>query len=220
MKEKKRHILFLTMFTVFLTTVLVLPPPVSAGPLEPPDNAVDINGNPVPTMLTLSEIYFAISGEVTCLDVPQSVRFVINGDGTVTDCDNGIMWDQNANRFGQMNWYTAIGECDNLELGGHNDWRLSSLEELMSIVDTRFSTYCISNTEGDDQWEEGDPFLGVIAAPYWTSTVHTDDDFFAYLVTFGPWTSSTGYEFPCGANFTVNKENLDLTFGAWCVREP
>jgi len=45
------------------------------------------------------------------------------------------MW-QNTNDQ-TMKWPDAVVFCENLELGGHDDWRLPSLDELQGIVDMK-----------------------------------------------------------------------------------
>lgn len=65
---------------------------------------------------------------------PQSFdTLVINGDGTVTDDGTGLTWQQNCP--GKMTWKNALEYCENLSLGGHNDWRLPSIKEIFSLVD-------------------------------------------------------------------------------------
>jgi hypothetical protein len=84
------------------------------------------------------------------------MSFTSNGDGTVTDNNTGLMWQkcsagQNATTCSGIastyNWFQARGIfnltynplnrdiCGSLELGGHNDWRLPTKKELITIVD-------------------------------------------------------------------------------------
>jgi hypothetical protein len=74
------------------------------------------------------------------------MSFTNNGDGTVTDKNTGLMWQQqdDGNTY---NWYQASGTydasynptsqdvCGALTTGSYTDWRLPSKEELISIVD-------------------------------------------------------------------------------------
>jgi hypothetical protein len=57
-----------------------------------------------------------------------------NGDGTVTDNVTGLMWQQTVST---MNYppSSAATYCTALTVGGHSDWRVPSLVELISIVD-------------------------------------------------------------------------------------
>jgi parallel beta-helix repeat protein len=62
---------------------------------------------------------------------------VINGDSTVTDTSTGLMWQQQT--AGEMTWEDAIRYCEDLSLGGYNDWRLPNRNELQSLIDyTRY----------------------------------------------------------------------------------
>ncbi len=60
-----------------------------------------------------------------------------NGDGTVTDLNTGLMWEQTP-EAGPVTWGQAEFYCTELTLGGYDDWRLPTLKELFSISD--FST--------------------------------------------------------------------------------
>jgi hypothetical protein len=59
-----------------------------------------------------------------------------NGDGTVTDLNTGLMWQQgdSQNEFGKT-WQTARDYCTNLTLSQYSDWRLPNIRELVSLVD-------------------------------------------------------------------------------------
>ena len=59
--------------------------------------------------------------------------FTDNGDGTVTDGNTGLMWQQDEG--GQMSWEDAITYCEGLSLAGYTDWRLPNIKELESITD-------------------------------------------------------------------------------------
>lgn len=60
--------------------------------------------------------------------------FVDDDDGTVTDNNTGLMWEQIPSPDG-FSYQDAIEYCENLELAGYDDWRLPSLKELFSISD-------------------------------------------------------------------------------------
>lgn len=59
-----------------------------------------------------------------------------NGDGTITDLVTGLIWEQ-AHHSERLGYYAAKAECENLQLGGRNDWRLPAIKELYSIIDFR-----------------------------------------------------------------------------------
>lgn len=64
----------------------------------------------------------------------RSHHFVDNGNGTVTDTDTGLMWQQETAPDG-MNWQNALSYCEDLILGGYDDWRLPNVVELISLAD-------------------------------------------------------------------------------------
>lgn len=61
-------------------------------------------------------------------------RFENNGDGTVTDTLNSLMWAQKDNGD-LINWQAARSYTQNFNGGGYNDWRLPTLKELESLYD-------------------------------------------------------------------------------------
>ncbi len=58
--------------------------------------------------------------------------FTDNGDGTITDNVTGLMWQQVPDSI-NMSWEEAKEYCENLELGGYDDWRLPTVKELFAI---------------------------------------------------------------------------------------
>lgn len=89
--------------------------------------------------------------------------FTINGNGTVTDPRNGLVWQQcsigmtwNGNTCTgsakEMNWISAIREAKGNRFLGNSNWRLPSKEELESITG-RYHFGCKDN----------DPNLGQLA---------------------------------------------------------
>jgi hypothetical protein len=57
-----------------------------------------------------------------------------NEDGTVNDEVTGLVWAQNVSEA-SMSWKDANEYCEDLELGGYDDWRLPTVKELWSIRD-------------------------------------------------------------------------------------
>ena len=60
-----------------------------------------------------------------------------NGDGTLTDTVTGLMWqleeDGEERKYGE-----ALMYCQMLDLGGYDDWRLPSKEELQRLASAGF----------------------------------------------------------------------------------
>jgi len=86
-----------------------------------------------------------------------------NGNGTVTDSVTGLMWEQKTDDGGNRDkdetytWKDALAYCEDLLLGGHEDWRLPNIKELERVVDLESSNPAIdaayfSNTNNGLYW--------------------------------------------------------------------
>jgi hypothetical protein len=61
--------------------------------------------------------------------------FMVSADKTtVRDLNTGITWERTPSS-GQRSWQGAVNYCERLQFSGHDDWRLPSLKELLSIED-------------------------------------------------------------------------------------
>ena len=122
-------------------------------------------------------------------DVPTQVRafygqdaqhagpqpaFQDNGDGTVTDFNTGLMWQQKRT-IGKTYWSSACDYCDELSLADHSDWRLPTRSELISIVDYGYQ----SSLPAIDQ-----KYFPGISDRYWSSSGFTYDLGDAWYVDF------------------------------------
>ena len=92
-------------------------------------------------------------------------RFVDNNDGTVTDSKTNLMWLKNGwrlNFLSAVTWWQAVDKCNNFNQGGHNNWRLPSIEEWLSLIDIRNQNPALI---------EPNPFQNVIShMPYWSNS--------------------------------------------------
>lgn len=86
-------------------------------------------------------------------------NFKNNGNGTVTDLATGLTWQHQDDDF-DRNWVDANDYCQEMSLGGNQDWRLPSIKELQSIVDYRNDSPSISPTF----------FPGTNPTTYWSET--------------------------------------------------
>jgi hypothetical protein len=103
---------------------------------------------------------------------PIEERFVDREDGTVEDVATGLVW-QKETAPGLHSWCQALGYCEGLELGGHDDWRLPNVRELQSLLDFRQVSPAI------------DPVFGAVADLYWSSTSSVNVPQYAWYVGFG-----------------------------------
>lgn len=120
--------------------------------------------------------------EIPCTDTGQDAesqagvdwptpRFTTNPDGTVTDNLTDLVWLQDADCFGQVNWQGALDAvmdlndglttCVNYTAGTFDDWRLANIKELLSLVDY---------DETGPALHSSHPFLNVQLHFYWSST--------------------------------------------------
>lgn len=121
------------------------------------------------------------------LKTGQTTSYAANDDGAyqsgvtrsytrandiVTDNVTGLMW-QDDTTPSAMTWDSAINYCEDLTLGGYNDWRLPSRAELLTIVD-RSRVYPSIDSA----------FLNVIPDYYWSFVSYTADVHYIWGVLF------------------------------------
>ncbi len=96
------------------------------------------------------------------------MSFKDNGNGTITDQNTGLMWQQIPNPEG-MTWAQAKEYCEKLELGGHTDWRMPTLKELFSIsnfeagwpyLDTKYFSLSSNGVTKDEQYWADNKYVG------------------------------------------------------------
>ena len=98
------------------------------------------------------------TGEITCpsegsdfygQDATYSVNipsYTNNSDGTITDNNTGLMWQQA--QGSQVTYDEAVALASVQNTGGYTDWRLPSIKELYSLI--QFSGQDVSGLTGDD----------------------------------------------------------------------
>lgn len=59
-------------------------------------------------------------------------RFIINGDGTITDTKTELMWAKQDNGI-PINWNDSVIYCQNYSGGGYQNWRMPTLDELATL---------------------------------------------------------------------------------------
>jgi hypothetical protein len=99
-------------------------------------------------------------------------RFIDNGNGTVSDSTNGLVWQQ-ADDSQTRKWAEAIAYCQNLTLADKKDWRLPTRQELKSIVDDARSSPAINTT-----------YFTINGTRYWSSSTYDDNPELACFVFF------------------------------------
>ena len=98
-----------------------------------------------------------------------------NGDGTVTDDNTGLMWQQTP-PTDKMTYDETLEYIENLKIGGYTDWRLPTIKESFSLanLDGQLNagdiSQCVPYIDSDYFdffYDEGRPYTG----SYWTSSV-------------------------------------------------
>jgi len=107
----------------------------------------------------------------------------------------GLVWDKSPNNTKLRDWVNACSYCYAREVGNRKGWRLPTVEELASLVDTSNNSPALPTDH---------PFTNVMSYNYWSSTTLADSTGYAWLVSFFD-----------GAVFSDDKNN---DYYVWCVR--
>ncbi len=121
------------------------------------------------TVITCPATGTPLSGQDAQYNGPPPA-YTDNSDGTVTDGNTGLVWQQNtADTDGSMSitsgdeitWQAAVDYCDTLSFASYDDWRLPTSFELHSIVDYGRSYPAIHPV-----------FTTVLSSSYWSATTY------------------------------------------------
>lgn len=69
------------------------------------------------------------------LVLAATLSFTLAETTIVKDPSTNLMWEDTKHVLNGVSYYEADTYCKSLTLGGHNDWRIPTLRELLSIVD-------------------------------------------------------------------------------------
>ena len=129
--------------------------------------------------------------------LPAAERFkiVMNNDEAVLDRETGLVWEKSPDTT-ERTWTSACSHCYQRQVGGRKGWRLPTIEELASLVDT---------SQSNPALPEGHPFTNVQWDYYWSSSTYAGDTSHAWSVNFG-----SGFVYNC-----YGKSNDNYV---WCVR--
>ncbi len=64
----------------------------------------------------------------------KGARYVVEGE-TVRDATTGLTWSRENIGGKRLTWADAKAACEALKIGGHSDWRLPTVQELLTLVD-------------------------------------------------------------------------------------
>jgi hypothetical protein len=129
----------------------------------------DIDGNEITTPGETDDCY---GQDAQFIGLASS--YEINGDGTVTDLNTGLMWQQTPD-FERYNFYDAFDYVDELEIGGYTDWRLPTIKELYSLLNSNGRLDASSSASSqpylyDDYFDFEYDETMLYAGQYWSST--------------------------------------------------
>jgi hypothetical protein len=203
MKNKKYNVLAIVFYLVTLAIALGLPNISLAGTIQLPktgqSTCYDTSGNLIPCAGTEQD------GDIQTGVAWPDPRFNDNADGTVTDNLTGLMWIQNANLSGYMNFQQALDYVKTVNVGNYTDWRLPNVNEFESIINAQ--------ALNSSSWLNSQGFTNVQSDWYWTSTTgsHNKIQIFNYAWQFyagqgnlaGCIKSGNGYIWPVRGN-TIN----------------
>src|SRR5213594_1015962 len=131
------------------------------------------------------------------VDPCNSSRFkCVMGGEAVRDNETGLVWEKEPSPTLQL-WPNARGFCATKTVGGRKGWRLSSIEELASLIDP-------SVPSPGPTLPPGHPFLNVQQDAYWAATTDAS-------VSTNAW----GGDFNDGSVHAFIKT---FTLLVWCVR--
>ena len=185
MRTNKQLNKAVTIFITVICTVLLAPCIVTAEELQP---AALLQ----PRLKPLDKVQPTWSQKL-----PANKRFVLVLDGeAVLDRETGLVWEKSPDTT-KRNWNDAVIYCYNKEVGGRKGWRLPTVEELASLVDT---------TQSNPALPSGHPFQNVQSHYYWSSTTGASYPYYAWLVSM--YDGYVGYGNKSGSIF----------YYAWPVR--
>lgn len=118
------------------------------------------------------------------------------GKAAVFDKETGRVWEQSPDT-NTRTWFNALVHCYQREIGGRRGWRLPTIEELASLVDT---------SQPAPRLPAGHPFSNVQSANYWSATTDAGNASNAWFVEFDTGVESAG-----------DKAISSILF-VWCVR--
>ncbi|MFT6928060.1 MAG: hypothetical protein ACJAZP_003708 [Psychromonas sp.] len=167
--------------TVKLTPAVVKVNPAAVKVTQPvlPDTGqsvqYDIDGNKMAA--SESSLYTGQDASIQ----GNALRYQDNGDGTVTDLNTGLTWQQ-AHDFTRRNLQDSTDYVKSMTLAGHSDWRVPTIKELYSIADfdgqlikpgdQGVSKPYIDTDYFEYQYDERLAFAG----QFWSSTVYVKND--------------------------------------------
>ena len=170
---------------------------ISSNDPDSPNYLVPISGNsqitlPTQVIQTGQDVGFSPQDDGNLKrGFPRMVqRYIKNNDGTTSDQLTGLMWLTHASCMGsgsfksalsriqELNEHAAYGECSS----AYHDWRLPNKNELLGMIDYSQSNPAI---------QTNNPFIGLMAKPYWSSTSFSNTHIWTVNMSTGDLVTTT-----------------------------
>jgi hypothetical protein len=153
---------------------------------------------------TIIYLGLLLTGLASAAAFAAQPRFVVSepaaSEPVVTDVATKRMWQQSSTLEARVTWANALEHCETMTYGGHDDWRLPSIDELLSIVDEKKVDAPAVNTNF---------FTGFSAfSGLWTSTTHRKQPTAAYVVYFNEQNTTVGRGGVGGLSKSFNAQAL------------
>lgn len=130
-------------------------------------------------------------------------RFVVLaafGNQAVLDMETQLVWERTPHPTYTSWWNSGYSQCGIKSVGGRKGWRLPSLYELMTLVD--------SSVSSGPMLPAGHPFIGLQATDsFWTTSIASQGNDYAVGVRIG---TSVLTAYP----------KVSYAARPWCVRGP
>jgi len=182
MQDKKNRDFFIISLMLFVSLIYILSKDISIQNLEGGSfksffsnafvNQFGAIGTANATSTTRAVATSTVSNiqGVKGLPPESPTNYTDNRDGTISDNYTGLVWikctqgmsgsDCKSGSPSLRVWSKARTECDDLTFAGKTDWRLPTLKELQSIVNSKEYDPAINKTF----------FVNTTDNPYWTET--------------------------------------------------
>ncbi len=140
--------------------------------------------------------------------LPAAQRFVVlvafNNAG-VLDNNTGLVWEQMPATT-KRNFQDSTYACANKNVGGQKGWRLPSIPELASLIDS-------SVAPSSPTLPTGHPFTNVQSEGYWSASEHSVTPSTAWVAFFGQVVGGP----PLAGDLGSDNKGSGSHY-AWCVR--
>ncbi len=141
----------------------------------------------------VNEIFFPEAGEPFFGQDAQhdgvQPAYVDNGDGTITDLNTGLTWQQTPDFASLRSWDEAQDYAASLQLTGYGDWRVPTIKELYSLIRFDGSNFdkvpYIDTDYFDFEYPDTSTGLRDMDAQYWSNTVYVGTTMNGNATAFG-----------------------------------